>query len=209
LDSGHGGGKQKTGISLEGTASKADRLFLLDAGSSPMGIGALSFPELGMSGRDRVALTGKNGSGKSTLVQHIIGHIAPSVSFFYLPQELTEAESQGVLAQVFAEDEKSRGEILSYFSRLGSNPKSILQSALPSPGEVRKLLIARAVSRNPAFIIMDEPTNHLDLPSVVLLEEMLKECRCALLLVSHDEAFLAGLTETEWAITGDGAIKII
>jgi ATPase subunit of ABC transporter with duplicated ATPase domains len=205
----NGGGKRKTGITMAGAASKADRLFLLEAGSLAIGDGALSFPELTMSGLDRVALTGKNGAGKSTLLRHIIEHISPTVTFFYLPQELTETESRAVLAEVFAEDEKARGEILSFFSRLGSNPKSILQSALPSPGEVRKLLIARAVSHNPAFIIMDEPTNHLDLPSVILLEEMLKECRCALLLVSHDEAFLAALTETEWAIMGDGTVKIV
>jgi ATPase subunit of ABC transporter with duplicated ATPase domains len=47
---------------------------------------------------------------------------------------------------------------------------------------------------------MDEPTNHLDLKSVILLEEMLRECRCALLLVSHDEVFLSALTDREWTI---------
>lgn len=202
LNAGHSEGKRKTGVTLEGAASKADRLFLLEAGSLPIGNNrTLFFPELGMAKRMRVALTGKNGAGKSMLVRHIIEHISPSIHFFYLPQELTEAESRAVLAQTFEENEKSRGRILSYFSRLGSNPKNILQSAQPSPGEVRKLLIARAVNHNPALIIMDEPTNHLDLPAVILLEGMLKECCCALLLVSHDEAFLSALTETEWTIS--------
>ncbi|GHU92390.1 ABC transporter ATP-binding protein [Spirochaetia bacterium] len=197
--------KRKTGLTMESAASKADKIFLLEPGSIVLGEGAardhsLSFPELTMGALDRVALTGPNGSGKSTLIARILENIPPSIPLFYLPQELTEEESRAVLDQIYEEDEKSRGEILSRFSRLGSDPGNILQSALPSPGEVRKLLIARAVFHNPAFIVMDEPTNHLDLKSVLLLEEMLRECRCALLLVSHDEAFLSALTNKEWAI---------
>jgi ATPase subunit of ABC transporter with duplicated ATPase domains len=205
-------GKRKTGVTLSGTASKADRLFTLDAGSIPVGDRTLVFPALTMSGSDRVALTGPNGTGKSTLIRHILKHIAPSVPVLYLPQELTEMESKAILAEVFAEDEKARGEILSRFSRLGSNPKSILQSALPSPGEVRKLLIARAIFHEPALIIMDEPTNHLDLNSVLLLEDTLRECTCAMLLVSHDEAFLSALIQTEWALScgNDGtALRVL
>jgi ATPase subunit of ABC transporter with duplicated ATPase domains len=194
-------GRRKTGITIEGVASKADRLFFLEAGTIPIGGRELSFPDLTMTGSDRVALTGSNGTGKSTLVRLILGRIPKSIPVFYLPQELTGAESKGALTQLFEEEEASRGEILSRFSMLGSNPGSILQSALPSPGEVRKLLIARAVFHNPAFIIMDEPTNHLDLKSVLLLEKMLQECRCALLLVSHDVVFLSALTEKEWAIS--------
>jgi ATPase subunit of ABC transporter with duplicated ATPase domains len=54
---------------------------------------------------------------------------------------------------------------------------------------------------------MDEPTNHLDLKSVLLLEGLLRECRCALLLISHDRAFLLALTDAEWAIR-DGGVTV-
>jgi ATPase subunit of ABC transporter with duplicated ATPase domains len=210
-------GNRKTGIRLEGNISKADRLFFIEAGSLDLGDTGgnktLSFPDITMTGLDRIALIGPNGSGKSTFIRHILNNISPSISVFYLPQELSQTESKAVLADVRAEDEKSRGDILAYFSRLGSDPRSILQSALPSPGEVRKLLIARAVFHNLSLgnkvsaIIMDEPTNHLDLQSVPLLEETLKECCCALLLVSHDEIFLSHLTEKKWIIGEDG-IKV-
>jgi ATPase subunit of ABC transporter with duplicated ATPase domains len=64
------------------------------------------------------------------------------------------------------------------------------------------------VFANPAIIIMDEPTNHLDLSSIRLLEETLAEVSCALLLVSHDEAFLAALTSREWAVNGKGLLEL-
>jgi ATPase subunit of ABC transporter with duplicated ATPase domains len=64
------------------------------------------------------------------------------------------------------------------------------------------------VFTNPAIIIMDEPLNHLDLGSIRLLEETLAEVSCALLLVSHDEAFLAALTNREWAIDRRGQLTI-
>jgi ATPase subunit of ABC transporter with duplicated ATPase domains len=64
------------------------------------------------------------------------------------------------------------------------------------------------VSGSPALIIMDEPTNHLDLTSIRLLEETLCETVCALLLVSHDEAFLSTLTNREWALSLEGFLII-
>jgi ATPase subunit of ABC transporter with duplicated ATPase domains len=52
---------------------------------------------------------------------------------------------------------------------------------------------------------MDEPTNHMDLPGIRCLEEALADCPCALLLVSHDEAFLEATTESDWLLTRDAA----
>jgi macrolide transport system ATP-binding/permease protein len=66
---------------------------------------------------------------------------------------------------------------------------------------VRKLLLALGIVRGPHLIVMDEPTNHMDLPSIVCLEEALADCPCAMLLVSHDEAFLAKIAETSWTLT--------
>ncbi len=54
---------------------------------------------------------------------------------------------------------------------------------------------------------MDEPTNHLDLPSIECLENALAECPCGLLLVSHDERFLARLARTRWEID-NGTLRI-
>ena len=84
--------------------------------------------------------------------------------------------------------------------RLGSDPEALLNSALPSPGETRKLMLALGITRSPALIVLDEPTNHMDLVSVTALESALADCPCALLLVSHDAVFLDKIVVSHWTI---------
>jgi ATPase subunit of ABC transporter with duplicated ATPase domains len=51
----------------------------------------------------------------------------------------------------------------------------------------------------PAFLILDEPTNHLDLDALAAVEEALRAFDGALLVVSHDEAFLNAIKiERRW-----------
>jgi ATPase subunit of ABC transporter with duplicated ATPase domains len=204
--------ERKRGVNLPGRRVKADRLFSLEAGSILLGEGRrLSFPELLVRPEDRIALTGPNGAGKSTLIRYILARLPAALPLLYLPQELNPEESRRILDAVFREPEKFRGEILSRFSRLGSDPRLLFRSALPSPGEIRKLLVARGIFYEPALVVMDEPTNHLDLVSVGLLEAALAEYSGALLLVSHDELFLSRLTGRKWSITrrgGDSALSI-
>ena len=88
-------------------------------------------------------------------------------------------------------------------SRLGSRPERLLRSDDPSPGELRKLLLALGMAQEPHLIIMDEPTNHLDLPSIECLEAALSDCHCGLLLVSHDQRFLEALCQQWWVIDGE------
>jgi ATPase subunit of ABC transporter with duplicated ATPase domains len=195
--------ERKQGLTLEGQRSRADQLLRLEPGDISLGEGRrLSFPELVIRPEDRIALTGPNGSGKSSLIRQMLPRIAAPL--LYLPQELAPEESRAVLDAVFQEDEKSRGEIFSRFFLLGSDPRLLFRSALPSPGETRKLIIARGIFCNPALIIMDEPTNHLDLISIGLLETALAAFKGALLLASHDEAFLSRLAWRNWAIRRRG-----
>ena len=190
---------RKRGVTLPGQRARGDSLLFLESGSIPLGEGRrLSFPELLIRPDDRIALSGPNGAGKSTLVRHILPRI--SAPLLYIPQEIGAAEGRGILEAVLREDEKARGQILSRVSRLGSDPLLLLRSAQPSPGEVRKLMIARGIFYEPALIVMDEPTNHLDMVSIGLLEAALSEYPGALLLVSHDGRFLRALTRRGWAI---------
>jgi ATPase subunit of ABC transporter with duplicated ATPase domains len=202
--------ERKQGVTLTGRRAKGDRLFVLEAGSLPLGDGRkLSFPELIIRPEDRIALTGPNGSGKSTLIRYMLTRLPAALPLLYLPQELGSEESRGIREAVFQEEEKMRGEICSRFSRLGSDPRVLCTSALPSPGEIRKLVIARGIFCDPVLSIMDEPTNHLDMVSIGLLEAALVDYAGALLLVSHDTLFLSRLTSREWTVVRNGRDSVL
>ena len=197
--------------------SRRDALFhmrscrlALDGADTPnismAGQGTLLIPDLVMYPSDRVGLVGPNGAGKSTLVRWIIAGLA-GLRFLYLPQEIDAELSRRILAAVKALPSQELGHLMTTVERLGTDPDRILHTDQPSPGELRKVLIAQGVTEQPELIVMDEPTNHLDLPSIECLTETLAETSCGLFLVSHDLRFLDDVTRARWRIqpeTGRG-----
>jgi ATPase subunit of ABC transporter with duplicated ATPase domains len=190
------------GIWIEGSFSHRAALFHFPAGCIFFGDGrSLKNPDLVMQPRDRIALTGPNGSGKSTLIEKIIGQLSiPQNRLVFVPQEISKEASMTLMEKIRAESQDKLGQIMTIVSRLGSRPERLLQSETPSPGEVRKLILALGIAHEPHLIVMDEPTNHLDLIAIECLESALKECPCGLLLVSHDRRFLKSLTDVNWLI---------
>lgn len=188
------------GIWLPGSASKRNFLLHLPAGNLPLGEKKqLDFPTLSISPQDKIAFSGPNGAGKSTLIRHLLHHLnADAEHITYVPQEIDLRNSKQILEQATALTGEKLGHLMNIVSRLNSRPDRLLQSTEPSPGEIRKLLLALGMVREPHIIIMDEPTNHLDLPSIECLENALADCPCALILVSHDEYFLRNLTTIHW-----------
>jgi macrolide transport system ATP-binding/permease protein len=201
----------KLGISVSYEQSKRNYFLKLEERKLQLGESKKLFlPELIITPENRIALTGINGSGKSTLVKSLIKNLdTAQKNILYIPQEISEEESSLVIKEIKSLSNEKLGRLLIIVSRLGSDAKRILETELPSPGEVRKLLLALGMLKEPELIIMDEPTNHLDLPSIKCLEAALKEVECALLLVSHDNYFLGKLCNINWNISNESLDQFV
>jgi ATPase subunit of ABC transporter with duplicated ATPase domains len=201
--------RYQMGIWMSGEKSKRNTLFNLPAGSIFLGGDRwLHFPDLSMKPDERIALTGSNGSGKSTLIGHIMQSLNLEENFVtYVPQEIDIHASQDVIALARDLPHEKLGQMMTVVSRLGSRPHRLLESLEPSPGEIRKILLATGIANVPHLIVMDEPTNHLDLPSIECLEQALVDCPCGLFLVSHDQRFLDALAHKRWHISEDSGRK--
>ncbi len=151
----------------------------------------LAFTDIIINNSARIGLVGANGSGKSTFTDYLVNATSvPPERIVYIPQEISSQQSANLLDEVVKLSADRLGLLMAFVSRLGSDPNRLLETATPTPGETRKLMLAEGVSRNPGLIIMDEPTNHMDLPSIESLEEALDSCTCPIILVSHDRRLL-------------------
>ncbi|WP_371143059.1 ABC-F family ATP-binding cassette domain-containing protein [Burkholderia cepacia] len=197
-------------VSLPGTEVSARRqLFTLERARLPWGIAAAADAiTWSASGPVRIALTGPNGCGKSTLLRMLAGELAPCsgtctthVSAAYLDQRLalldperSIVEQLGLLDTPLAEGElRSRLALLQLDAARATQPARQL-----SGGERLKAALACALWRGtPAqLLLLDEPTNHLDLESVRAIEAALAGFPGAIVVASHDTAFLAALDPT-------------
>ena len=70
-----------------------------------------------------------------------------------------------------------------------------------SGGWLMRLHLAKILLAQPDYVLLDEPTNHLDLPSLYWLEEFLKDFPSAMLIISHDKAFLDNTTQITWELS--------
>lgn len=166
----------------------------------PCGSGTLSIPELYVGNTDHIGVVGPNGAGKSTLLAHLRTLVAADLPVLDIPQELDPGRRRQVIKSVQALSSAERGQVLSTVAQLNSNPDRILEGERTSPGELRKLMLAVGMLSRPVLIVMDEPTNHLDLHSVEALERALSSYPGALVLVSHDRAFLSACTQRTWEV---------
>lgn len=191
---------------LDARPSPRKTLVRIEPAEIPCGEGALAIPRLFVGNTDHIGIVGPNGAGKSTLLAHARTLIVPSIPVLDIPQELDATQRSAVLARTAALSDAERGTVLSTVAQLNSRPDRILEGGRTSPGELRKLMLALGMLDRPELIIMDEPTNHLDLHSTEALERALAAYPGALLLVSHDHAFLGACTDRTWEV-GEGAVR--
>ncbi|OHX14298.1 ABC transporter [Chromobacterium sphagni] len=178
----------------------------LDAGHGPL-FQDLSFTvKLG----DRIGLIGHNGCGKSSLLgllagsreadagavqyagqcrlQHVEQHLPPRLAGISARQSLLEAEP------------RQHWRVDSLLAELELEQQADTLVASLSGGQHTRLLLGRAVLRQPNMLLLDEPSNHLDLPSLLWLEDFLRRWQGGFILVSHDPRLLDNATGKSWIL---------
>ena len=161
-------------------------------------------------GPRRVAVTGANGAGKTSLIRLAAGDLAPTtgritqgVAALILDQRAAQLRDDQTLLENYrrlnplADDNAAYAALARFLFR---NVAALKTAGELSGGERLRAALACVLmaARPPQLIILDEPTNHLDLASIEAIEAALGAYDGALLVVSHDEDFLAavGVDET-------------
>lgn len=168
-----------------------------------------------LRGSARLALTGANGAGKSTLLRVLAGchpiregrlyRGVPVHQLAWLDQHALLLSGGETVLEAYRHrhpwhDPATGRGVLAAFGFRGAAAEQSLASL--SGGErVRAalacLLGASGTDAAPRGLLLDEPTNHLDLESLEVLEAALRSWDGALVVVSHDEAFLDAIGVAE------------
>jgi ATPase subunit of ABC transporter with duplicated ATPase domains len=176
-----------------------------------------------VQGPERVALIGRNGAGKTTLLERLVAGAAPEDGravaaahvdhIGYLPQRvdgldgtLTVFENIAAAAPHVPEKEL-RNRLARFLIRGATADRPV--GAL-SGGERFRVALATLLLADPApqLVVLDEPTNNLDLDTVDQLVDALTAYRGAVLVVSHDDAFLSRLAlDLTLEIDGEGMLQ--
>ncbi len=174
--------------------------------------------ELLLDPRERLGIVGPNGVGKSTLLDALAGRRSPVSGTI----EVGTTVRLGYHDQVGAAlDPKQRvresvGEVIAgadwrvaaLLERFWFDTDAQWAPIeLLSGGERRRLQLLLVLARQPNVLLLDEPTNDLDVDTLRVLEDFLDDWPGALVVVSHDRAFLERTVTDALVLDGHGSAR--
>lgn len=171
--------------------------------------------------KERIALVGKNGAGKTTLLRLITGEYQPTagriaretdMTIGYLPQVMLHQDGLTLREEVMtvykeqANHHEDEARFIAEMDRtiigLGFERRDFDRPCSEFSGGWRmRIELAKILLRHPDLLLLDEPTNHLDIESIQWLEDFLKTSQSAVILVSHDRAFIDNVCNRTIEIT--------
>jgi ATPase subunit of ABC transporter with duplicated ATPase domains len=168
---------------------------------------------------ERWSVMGRNGAGKTTLLKMIAGALEPdagairlgaSLNMGYFAQQALDLLNPDLtIWQQIEKDfpQESTGvlrNLLGAFQFSGDDVDKKIRAL--SGGEKTRLVMARMLLNPPNFLVLDEPTNHLDLETKEMLIRALGNFEGTMMFVSHDRAFLRGLSNRVLELGGETGV---
>jgi ATPase subunit of ABC transporter with duplicated ATPase domains len=165
---------------------------------------------------ERWCVMGRNGAGKTTLLRMVAGALAPDAGEIRLGASLKMGYFAQAALDVLDPDLTIDEQLQRDFPHESMGTLRSLAGAFQFPGdeidkkirtlsggEKTRLVMARMLLDPPNFLVLDEPTNHLDLATKEMLVEALRDFEGTMLFVSHDRAFLRGLSNRVLELGGE------
>lgn len=157
-----------------------------------------------------VALIGPNGAGKSTLIRILLGLLQPDqgrvirqpvLRIGYMPQRLVIADTLPLTVQRFITlgTPATNAQVRELLVEVGA--ATILDSPVQaiSGGELQRVLLARALLRQPELLVLDEPVQGVDINGQYELYALISQLRqqrgCGILMVSHELHLVMATTD--------------
>lgn len=157
-----------------------------------------------------VTLIGPNGAGKTTLVRAILGMLqpdsgdiwkTPGLTIGYMPQRLQIEPTLPITVFRFLQltGIRQRNRIEDLLETLQIRHLADHQVRKISGGEMQRVLLARALLRNPSLLILDEPAQGVDVSGQAelyqLIDRIAEQHDCGILMISHDLHLVMSTTD--------------
>jgi ATP-binding cassette subfamily F protein uup len=171
--------------------------------------------------RDRIGIVGPNGAGKTTLLEMLLKRVQPDtghvrhgarLEIAYIDQARALLKPTDTIWETLAPQGgdqvmvRGRPRHVAGYAKEFLFPPSMLRQPIGalSGGERNRVALAVALARASNVLVLDEPTNDLDMDTLDALEDMLSSYEGTVLIVSHDRAFLDGVTTQILGSLGGG-----